>query len=271
MFNTKIQKFNDSYRIRFYENVYFDHNSKDSAILDDSVIDEEFKRAESIRCSVSRTRNKIQIITSSFDGWAYFATFTFDKNKVSDRYSYKDCSSCMHEFLSDLKKSYPDVVYIVVPELHKDGAIHFHGVFSHDIPLTYVGKFRLKKGRPPEDTYHFNGFNYGFTTVTKVRSLDAVTVYISKYITKAITVISKNKKRYWYSHSKIKINKSSDCLCNREQFDDFFEVVEDYIFSYGKVKTYGKGAYRFKQAYIKKEHINLFTDNIVLRYDWSSS
>jgi predicted nucleotidyltransferase len=84
-----------------------------------------------------------------------------------------------------------------VPELHKDGAIHFHGLLSQ---IGDINAFKTnKKDKQGKDIYNFKDFNLGFTTATKVKDTKAVSTYISKYISLELVIIGKNKHKYWCS------------------------------------------------------------------------
>ena len=68
-----------------------------------------------------KTKIKDYILCNDFD---YFWTLTFD----SDRYNYTVAFEKMGKWLEKMRKKYGKFNYIMIPELHKDGAIHFHGV-----------------------------------------------------------------------------------------------------------------------------------------------
>ena len=71
--------------------------------------------------------------------------------------------------------------YVAVPELHHDGAIHFHGLCNSEaVGLTDSG--RRWKGRP---VYNLD-WKIGFSTGVKlVGDYERVCGYIAKYVTKA--------------------------------------------------------------------------------------
>ena len=75
--------------------------------------------------------------------WDYFVTLKFS-SEVCNRYSYDDVTKKLKQWLNNTSKRKCDkqLKYLLVPELHQDGAIHFHGFFSN-LPLallTYTGK-----------------------------------------------------------------------------------------------------------------------------------
>lgn len=149
------------------------------------------------RKSCSRTINKIYDIARS-DRWEWFFTLTFNPDKI-DRYDYSICSLKLHYWLSNMKKKCPDMKYLVVPEQHKDGAWHFHGLFKDidGLDMKFSGK-RDKKGRR---IYNCLSYTWGFTTATRITDFRRASSYLCKYITKDLCKNTKGKKRYWCSRN----------------------------------------------------------------------
>lgn len=145
---------------------------------------QEVERGE--RQNMTRAVRKVYDLARSnvFD---WFITMTFDPAKV-DRYDYDACADAIKGFTHKLCLNGNQ--WIIVPEQHKDGAYHFHGLVSGDLDLTYYA----------DGVYNLNNYGYGFTTATKIRDRARVSTYIAKYLTKLITV-PKGRKRYWASRS----------------------------------------------------------------------
>lgn len=166
-----------------------------------SIYDEDLhkkrleEKEESIRQSRARSINAIYDIARS-NFWEWFVTFTFDP-KRSDRYDYKECSKKLSKWFNHTREVCPDMVYLVVPEQHKDGAFHFHGLFSgiDYLPFTFSGKLD-KQGRP---IYNIGSYKWGFTTATKVGDSAKASSYLCKYVTKDLCAVTAGKKRYWSS------------------------------------------------------------------------
>lgn len=144
--------------------------------------------------------------------WDWFVTFTFAPDKVN-RYDYGECSSKMSQWLRNMKKRYcPNMCYLIVPELHKDGAFHFHGLFSScdgmdirdsgkKVIKDYVKGGRKRFRRTDEPIYIFGRYKLGWMTATRVKSNVRVVRYVTKYITKDLVLGTKGKKRYWVSRN----------------------------------------------------------------------
>lgn len=67
--------------------------------------------------------------------------------------------------------------------------------------------------------YNLKKYKLGYTTVSKVKNLEAVSHYISKYITKELLNL-KNKKNVWHSRNLIK-PKQSYHLADKELINDY--------------------------------------------------
>lgn len=152
---------------------------------------------ESARVSFSRAKKKIYDIARA-NRWDWFLTFTFDGEKI-DRYSYADCTKAFSYWLNNMRKLCPDMVYLVVPEQHKDNAYHFHGLFSHvdGMNLEFSGHYD-KQGR---EVYNVGKYNWGYTTATKVSETHKASNYLTKYVTKDLCAMTKGKKKYWASRN----------------------------------------------------------------------
>lgn len=239
MFNVSVSQFDSGVlHLRYFPNHLISHepiHKKKPDVVETPFVDENgnpcyatlmpteeelaLKAEESKRCSMSRTRARIRDIALSSNRWKYFCTFTFDGARV-DRYDYSACCVYMKQFLKDFRRDFPTAQYIIVPELHKDGAFHFHGLFSEELPVTYVGYFR-KTGH----TYHINGYCIGYNTATIVKSQERVSRYIAKYITKDLCAVSKNKRRYWFSFSTINVAKPYHFMVQYSQFILLYEIL----------------------------------------------
>jgi hypothetical protein len=89
--------------------------------------------------------------------------------------------------------------YLIIPERHSDGALHFHGFFR-DLPESWLkpsGRVD-KKGRK---IYNITAYRYGHTNFSYIENLEATSKYIKKYLNKDLGESEKGKKRYWHSKS----------------------------------------------------------------------
>ena len=161
---------------------------------DVEVDDDSFFR---FRNNVSRSVNEIYDIARSNE-FKWFITLTLDGQKVN-RYDYVSCADAIKKFTDRLRKL--GCKWLIVPEQHKDGAYHFHGLVQGDLPLTPSGKMCYNEAEQKEmPIYNLSNFEFGFTTVTQIMKPDRTASYIAKYLTKQIAV-PKGKKCYWASKS----------------------------------------------------------------------
>lgn len=134
--------------------------------------------------------------------WKYFVTFTFDDNRVDAR-DYNQVSKSLRKFIDNLSHQNKGIRYIIAPEPHKNGRIHFHGLFAN------VPHFKLEEARSPKGKliykngckiFNITNYKYGYTTCSEIKDQTAVSVYVSKYISKSLIDLN-YKKRYWHSYN----------------------------------------------------------------------
>lgn len=155
-------------------------------------------KSESARISASRTKNKIYDIARS-NYWEWFLTFTFSPEKVKNRKDYEECSKKLSNWLKNMGRICPDMMYLVVPEQHKKGGYHFHGLFANIDNLGLVDSGKVDKNG--HTIYNVGRYKFGFTTAERIRDLGRSCSYLSKYITKDLCAVTKGKRRYWSSRN----------------------------------------------------------------------
>lgn len=138
--------------------------------------------------SLKRSKDKIfDIAFMNSDLWQYMVTLTLDKDKI-DRYDKKDINKKLKKWLGHLVER-NNVNYLIIPELHKDGAVHFHGLISGNLKLEFSNHYD-KNNRP---IYNLLNWKYGFSTCVPLDDNKvAVCKYITKYVTKSTTKILGN-------------------------------------------------------------------------------
>lgn len=184
--------------IIYREPYYMPKSGDDMRISNRRVLDEEdeFKKFVADQKSIARTKSNLNdlIVCNEFE---YFCTFTFDPKKY-DRHNYAKCTSAINRYFQNCRLNHsPNLKYLVVPELHKDGAIHFHALISH-----FNGHLR-DSGKKANGQVIFNitGYRAGFSTAVKIDgNHEVVANYLKKYITKDIPQFF-NKKRYFCSRN----------------------------------------------------------------------
>lgn len=120
-----------------------------------------------------------------------FWTLTFDDEKVNAR-DYEYAKKKLRAWLKYQREKYGKFDYIFIPELHKSGRIHFHGITFGFSPLLIearnpkTDKLIKKNGL---QIYNAETWKDGFSTVSKIDSKAKTANYISKYITKDLIAI----------------------------------------------------------------------------------
>lgn len=115
-----------------------------------------------------------------------FITLTLDKERI-DRYDMEKIYPKLRIWL-DNRVRRKGLKYILVPELHKDGAVHFHGLInSSAVQLKDSGKrvWDRKSLSYGKTIYNVTDWKLGFTTACKLTGdYENVCKYITKYVTK---------------------------------------------------------------------------------------
>lgn len=163
-------------------------------------MDEVERRAkESARCSLSRTKNKVYQLARGNE-WKWFVTFTFAPIKAN-RYDWDETSGKLRHYLWYMAKKHAeagkDFRYIVVPEMHKDGAWHFHGIFGN----CEDSILKIDRKLSGKDFWLVDSWGWGFSSASEVKDDLSVSNYITKYFTKDMVSVTRNKKRYWASRN----------------------------------------------------------------------
>lgn len=152
--------------------------------------EEAVRLSENLRRSKGRARRRIYDLAMCND-FDLFVTLTLSPDQVN-RYDYGDIVRILNRWL-DNRVRRKGLRYLVVPEFHKDGAIHFHGLFNDVLRLVDSGHVD-KRGHA---VYNLPDWTLGFTTAIHLYGeRHAVSGYVTKYITKAEQRVGGR----WYLH-----------------------------------------------------------------------
>lgn len=179
----------------------------------------EERKAESIRTSVSRSVRAVRELAAC-NPWQFFVTITLSPAIWPNRYTpdgLQDVIKALSKRWNRKHKngsSYcPNFKYLLIPEMHKDGAIHLHGFVTsmpvnECIPYTMADvngskNLPLKicdKVRAGELVYHSPTLEklFGYNTFEPIGDLDKASNYVVKYVSKEIGT-TPFKSRYWAS------------------------------------------------------------------------
>lgn len=158
--------------------------------------------------NLKRARDKIFDIALG-NKWDWMVTFTLDAEKV-DRYDCKQIIKPFGNFLHNASKR-KGLNYLIVPELHEDGAVHFHGLINDSLKMAFSETYKVPGKKKPvrlstlrkmglnvnsegvREVYNAVDYKLGFSTAVKLDgNVEAVATYMTKYATKELGKIFGN-------------------------------------------------------------------------------
>lgn len=159
-------------------------------------LNEKDKKNNLLR-SIRRSKAKV-FNMCVLNEWDYFITLTFNKDKVNDRYNLEELKKVTLLYFKRLSKNH-GIKYLLIPELHKDGALHWHGLIRDCNNKVKMEKAN-SKSKSDRDIYNIVSWqdNKGYNTAVRIdkdeESRLKISSYISKYISKGDKIFSK----YYY-------------------------------------------------------------------------
>lgn len=143
---------------------------------------EEYRRdinEEKLDNSMARSRSKVfeYAVCNKFD---YFVTLTLNKEKY-DRKDLATYIKDLGQFIRNYRNKHNvDIQYLLIPEKHKDGSWHMHGLIK-GIPKEHL----VKNEHGYLDWLPYRE-KFGYISIDNVKNQEAVSKYITKYISKAL-------------------------------------------------------------------------------------
>lgn len=152
---------------------------------------------DKLASSLARSRRVI-LEKALCNPWDWFCTFTIAKDKA-DRSDLAVWWGKFSQWLRDQRKKGYNIRYLLVPERHKDGSWHGHGLLA-GVPESELITFRdmdLQGYRTAEGRrlprklrnsgyFNWNAYQekFGYCSLGKIKDPVAAGFYITKYITK---------------------------------------------------------------------------------------
>ena len=188
-----------------------------------------------------RARAKVRRLALANE-FRWFVTLTIDPARV-DSYDVAAVTRKLNQWCSNQVKR-RGLRYILVPEFHKSGRVHYHGFFSDSLEAvdsgTITGVPGAKGPRKPRSkaqraewleaggkiVYNLPGWTYGFTTAIELYGeYERAVAYVCKYIGKDSEKIGG---RWYYS--------GGDLSTPKEQFVDISaqEIMEAFDQAWSK-------------------------------------
>lgn len=195
--------------------------------------------ADNLARAKRRARAAVSDVALSND-FRYFVTLTLAPGKV-DRYDPVEVTRKLNNWLDNHVRR-DGLKYVLVPEYHKDGAIHFHGFFNGALAAVDSGTLDTGTGKPRKPrsaaqraqwlaggahvVYNLPAWSLGYTTAIGLYGTPRAAVgYVCKYITKAQVKIGG---RWYYSGGDLQ--RPTVELCDVD-YEDFFDAYPGQIFS----------------------------------------
>lgn len=230
------------------------YTREDSTKRNREIVPENYSPTVS---SLKRTKSLVRdiVLCNNFE---YFCTFTFNPQKV-DSFNFSACyhklSTWLHNQKENSRLNGRELKYIFIPERHKSGRWHFHGLISG-----YIGSLRPSGLFSGSDRpiYNVTSFRSGFTTAVMVDSDEGVSNYVTKYITKDF-IKTFNQRRFFASKNLTRPVKTVNSkvleftlpLFKRQVCDsyDSVEYIIDKCSDFGTMANKGSVAQCRKQDY----------------------
>lgn len=176
----------------------------------EELYEKDREKKRSLDNSLKRTLDSVYTYSRQAE-WEYFITLTFDGEKVN-RYDFSEVMKKAGTWFNNQQKRFaPDLKYLYVPEMHKDSAFHIHGLIADvgNMQITDSGRvsingkafLRNEFNLHFQTIYNLSGWRFGFSTATKVTDTKRVATYITKYLTKELCEVTKNKRRFYRSRN----------------------------------------------------------------------
>lgn len=190
-----------------------------------------------------RTRKQIYAIRRRIKWYAlsndfrWFVTLTFDPEKI-DSFNFEIAKKALLKWCRFMRDRYKRFDYIIIPELHQSGAVHFHGLLG-DVSANFVEATHPRTGkslvRHDRQVYNLADWKYGFSDCEQIESLERAASYITKYVTTALLTNKEmyNKKRYFNSQGLHKPDVSYAMEDNKE--------LKDFTPNFGVIDTDSTG------------------------------
>ena len=185
--------------------------------------------------AISRAK-KVVLELALCNPWDYFCTFTLSSGK-HDRFDLDEWHRGFTQWLRDERKKGYDIRFVLVPERHKDGAWHAHGLFKGNVDLVSFADLRRAGHRVPDKLVNGGYLNwtayqkkFGFCSFGRIRDPVACGFYTTKYLNKEIGqhVSNVGKHLYWASRPLERSVKHGDIYGHCSYLDGFLTNRYDF-------------------------------------------
>lgn len=198
-------------------------NNRSSALPARKPVLSDQAQEERTRKQIYAIRRRIKWYALSND-FRWFVTLTFNPEKI-DSFNFDIAKNALLKWCRLMRDRYKRFDYLIIPELHKSGAVHFHGLLG-DVSANFVEATHPRTGKPlvrhDRQVYNLADWEYGYTDCEQIESPERAASYITKYVTTALLTNKEmyNKKRYYNSQGLHKPEVVYE-MKNNEELNDF--------------------------------------------------
>lgn len=200
----------------------------------------DLKKEHSLYSSLSRSKKTVREYAMC-NVWEWFGTLTFDEKKIN-RFDFDECSKKVRTFFNNLLKEFKTFRYLAIPEQHKNGAWHFHVLFSGLSDALFYDSGIVQNGLK---IYNLTKYRFGFTNFSKVENTQKVSNYILKYISKSLLNIPDRQRFYCSKGLKKPSEQIIEFECEKLSFNEMCRIIE----SYGKKPVWLNSSHNFDDFY----------------------
>ena len=195
------------YSEQVYKIIRFKRSFSDDGFIPERKADKSLQEdnAQKLANNFSRARSML-LQYALCNRWEYFFTGTINAEWF-DRFDLSRYYIALSQWIRDKRKEYgTEIKYLLVPERHKDGAWHIHGLLS-GLPGDKL--FSFVPGLHPRklvDSDYLNWGDYaqkfGFCSLGKVQDPIGSAFYICKYLSKDASGRLYDLGQHLYYHSR---------------------------------------------------------------------
>ena len=195
------------------------------------------------RFSQSISRSKARIFELAMcNEFTHFCTFTQDQKKRNrfDLFEFRKDFSQFIRNQNRFRDEESKIKYLLIPEQHKDGAWHMHGLlmglnendlkeFSTKDHIPKRIKDQIKNGEKVFDWLKYRKF-FGYFTCTEIKEKGACSKYITKYISKDLQkTVHESREHLFFASKGLKGREIILKNCAEKCPFDEWDFENDYV------------------------------------------
>lgn len=230
--NTKVKEYPDHYeacictRDIFRVPGYEERDRSPISRVKRNLSDDE--KRENREKAQRRARQEIYDIAACSE-FTHFVTLTLDELKI-ERFDYNEIMKRVNRWLSNMVQR-RGLAYVLIPERHKKGGVHFHGLIKGDLRLERADA-RTKRG----GLFNWTDWKFGFSSVEALdEEYERAVRYVCKYISKGSEKVGG---RWFLSGGKIAKPRVLRGVCDWHEVDakEYREKNTGFGFKYVRIE-----------------------------------